>query len=225
MANERYIYRLRTDIDGVAQITDLVPNTSRRPAVLKGQSGYLPGATDNNAVTGAANPTASAITGLAAYILDVTNDEVSGFQISVANADQAASDLIALGDAGSAIDETAIDSIFGALAAPAMGANTLPYPNSAGTAGTASVGTFAGLMQAICGAVYTLPAGSTVDPAAATTQEGSFNGTFRQLYQTGAFNISLGEGDLATYSAATFTYDGTTAAACVVYGDDGSVLS
>ncbi len=225
MANERYIYRLRTDLDGVAQITDLVPNTSRRPAVLKGQSGYLPGATDNNAVTGAANPTAMALTGLSAYILDVTNDEVSGFQISVANADQAAADLIALGDAGSPIDDTAILAIFGALAAPAMGANTLPYTNAAGTAGTVSVGTFAGLMQAICGAVYTLPAGSTVDPAAATTQEGSFNGTFRQLYSSGAFSISLGEGDLATYSAASFSYDGVAGAACVVYGDDGSVLS
>ena len=224
MANERYIYRLRTDIDGVAQITDLLPNTSRRAFSYQKnpQSGYLPAATDNNQVEFLANPTASAVTGLAAYILDVTNDEVTGFQIAAATADLCAADLIALGDAGSAIDETAINNIF--VTTRGMGAGTLPYPSSSG-AGAASVGTFAGLMQAICGAVYTLPAGSTVDPGAATVQEGSFNGTFRQLYQTGAFNISLGEGDLATYSAATFSYESATGAALVVYGDDGTALT
>jgi hypothetical protein len=223
MANERYIYRLRTDIDGVAQITDLVPNTSRRPAVLKGQSGYLPGATDDNSVAGLAASTVAAITGLSAYLLDVTNDEVSGFQISVANADAAATALIALGDAGTAITDAALNTIL--VTTLGMGAATLPYPNAAGTAGTVSVGTFAGLMQAICGAVYTLPAGSTVNAGAVTAQEGSFNGTFRQLYSSGAFSISLGEGDLATYSSAAFSYMSVTGAACVVYGDDGSVLS
>jgi len=224
MANEVYIYRLRTDLnDGVVQITDLLPNTSRRPAVLMGQSGYLPANTDDNSVAALAASTVSAITGLSAYILDVTNDEVSGLQISVADADAAAAALIALGDASSAIDETAINNIF--VTTLGMGAATLPYPNAAGTAGTVSVGTFAGLMQAICGAVYTLPAGSTVDAAAVTVQEGSFNGTFRQLYSSGAFSMSLGGGDLATLTSATFMYADTASQACSVYGDAGSVIS
>ena len=88
MANETFIYRLRTDLgSGAFQITDLVPNTSRKTAVLKGQSGYLaPLRETADVVTLAANPTVQDYVGLEAYLLDVVNDENSGFQISAADA-------------------------------------------------------------------------------------------------------------------------------------------
>ena len=57
MANEAYIYRLRTDLgSGAMQITDLKPNTSRRAFSYEsyGQSGYMPAAAPGVSAT---NPT------------------------------------------------------------------------------------------------------------------------------------------------------------------------
>ena len=122
-----------------------------------------------------------------------------------------------------------------------MGAGTMPFPytntyvaitvSGAGTpgvvpaGGTLSVGTQADLMKACCGGEYTLPTGSTVNPGAVTAQEGSFSTGYRQLYMSGAFAMSLAEGDLATWTDPTFTYASVTAQCAVVYGDDGAVLS
>ncbi len=244
MANEAYVYRIRTDLnDGAHQITDLLPNTSRRAFSYQvhPQSGYLPPRVTNDAVTGAANPTTAALSGLAAYILDVTNDESSGFQIAVADADTAAAAIIALADAGSPVDEAALLAIF--VTTVGMGNGTMPYPSQLALSVTASppgasaagalnvngatsVGTQAGLMQALCGGAYTLPVGSTVNAAAVTAQEGSFDGDgWRQMYQSGAFTISATAGDIAHYADATYTYVAVTGAAAVAYALDGTVIS
>lgn len=232
MANEAYLYRLRADLgSGNVQITDLTPNTSRRPAVLKGQSGYLaPLRETADVVTAAANPTVQDYVGLEAYILDVTNDEVSTLQIAALTAHQAAAAIIVLLDAGSPVTIDALNNIF--VTTLGLGAGTMPFPYLEAPVGAAiasggvqSVGTQADLMKACCGGEYTLPTGSTVDPTAATAVEGSFADTYRQLYMSGSFAASLAEGDLATYTSATWTYATVTGQGAVAYSVAGTVLS
>ena len=243
MANEAYIYRIRTDIGaGAMQITDLLPNTSRRAFSYQsyGQSGYVPARVTADNVTAAANPTVVAYSGLEAYLLDVTNDESSGFQISAADAHAASNAIIALADAGSPIDEAALLNIF--VTTLAMGNGTLPYPSDLALGVTASppgaaapgavnlngatsVGTRADLMKVICGGDYTLPVGSVINAGAVTAQEGSFDDdSWRQLYQTGAMSISAGQGDIASLAGAAFTYASITTPAIVAYKLDGTVL-
>lgn len=240
MANEAYIYRLRADLGTVAQITDLTPNTSRKTAVLKGQSGYMaPAMQTRDNVTAAANPTAQDWSGVEAYLLSNTADEASGLSITGAQAHAAATAIIALLDAGAAVTISDLNDVFitvcGAASVGTMPFTFLNEPvadaDGAGnpgvlSGGTASVGSQADMMKAFCGAEYTLAAGAVGPGIAPVADEGTFEDDYRQLYQSGSFNQSLGEGDLSIYTSATdFTYAGVTAAACVAYGVDGTVLT
>lgn len=229
MANEAYIYRIRTDLShGAMQITDLLPNTSRRAFSYQstGQSGYVPNRLTNDTIAGstAANVTTAALSGLGPYIGAVTNDEAANTQISEALADAAALAIIALMDAGADVDEDALNNIF--VTVGGMGAGTLPFPSNvpASTAGANSLGTQANLMKAASGGSYTLPAGSTYNTGVAIAADnGSFDDDgWRQLYQSGAFSISAGQGDLATYSTAAFTYRAVAGAAVASYMVDGT---
>ena len=240
MANEAYIYRIRTDLgSGAMQITDLKPNTSRRSFSYEsyGQSGYVPAKNSPDNVSAAANPTAAAYSGIEAYILDNTNLQSTGFQISAADAHTIGAAIVALADAGAELTISALnDTFLATLGAGEVG--TMPFPFTAESVadadgagnpgvlsgGTTSTGTQADFMKALCGGTYTLPVGSTVNAGAATSQEGSFSGAFRQLYQSGAMSLSVGQGDIATYSSATFSYSSTAGAALVAYKVDGSVL-
>lgn len=241
MANEAYIYRLRTDLgSGAIQITDLLPNTSRRAFSYQsyGQSGYLPaiapGSTGTTDPTAAAGVTTNASTGLAAYILCYTNDEASGLQIASGLAALVADRIIARFAAGTNVSESEITADF---VAEGVGANTLPFPSMipGSVAGQASLGTRAGFFKAMfssftyasgaqAGAVADGGAGIPAD--ASSILDGSFDDDdYRQLYMSGAMAISLGQGDLATYCDAAFTYGGVAGAAAVVYGPDGMVVS
>lgn len=220
MANEAYIARIRTDLPaGAVQIGDLKPNTSRRSLTYEKvpQSGYLPARVQSEAVTGnvAANVTTTALSGLAAYFADVLATG-AGNGVTAANADAMSAAIVAIVDAGTALGLAQINAALAGVVA--------------GTALTAggSVGTVAQVLQIVSGASYTVPAGTTVNGGAA--YKGSADGAFdldsyRQLYVTGALSLSLGGGDLATYTDATFAYDGTAAAACVVYDEAGAVLT
>jgi hypothetical protein len=48
---------------------------------------------------------------------------------------------------------------------------------------------------------------------------------YRQLYMSGAFAMSLAEGDLATWTDATFTYAMVAGAPAAVYDVSGNVIS
>ena len=240
MANEAFIYRLRADLGTVAQITDLTPNTSRKTAVLKGQSGYMaPAMQTRDNVTAAATPTVQDWSGVEAYLLSNTADEATGVSITGAQAHAAATAIIALLDAGSPVTISALNDIF-IVAVGAGSVGTMPFvfnneyvddADGAGNAGflsggTLSQGTQADMMKAFCGAEYTLPAGSVGPGVLPVVDEGTFEADYRQLYASGSFNQSLGEGDLSIYTSATaFTYAGVTAAACVAYSVDGTVLT
>ena len=92
----------------------------------------------------------------------------------------------------------------------------------------ASVATQAEILQVLAGGRYTLPAGTAANPAAAQykgSADGSFpDGTYRATYESGSLTISLGAGDLATYTDSAFSYDDAAGAAVVVYADDGTLL-
>lgn len=242
MANEAYIYRLRTDLgSGAIQITDLLPNTSRRAFSYQsyGQSGYLPATAPGVSATnptddggGAGGVTTNESTGLAAYMLGNTNDGNLAQQITAAQAIAAETLILARFAAGTQVTEAEINAD---LVSAGCGADTLPFPSqipgsvlgtASATSGVASVGTREGFYKAVFSS-YTLPVGSISD---ATTplvaSQGSFDDDdYRQLYMSGAMSISLGQGDLATYCDASFTYGGVAGAAAVVYGPGGLVVS
>ena len=242
MANEAYIYRLRTDLgSGAMHITDLKPNTSRRAFSYEsyGQSGYMPAAAPGVSATnptddggGAGGVTTNDSTGLAAYMLGNTNDGTSGNQITAAQAIAAETLILARFAAGTQVTEAEINAD---LVSAGCGAGTLPFPSqipgsvngtSSSVGGVASLGTRADFYKSMFSS-YTLASGSVSD---ATTSllaaQGSFDDDdYRQLYMTGAMALSLGQGDLATYCATTFSYAGATGAAAVVYGPGGLVVS
>jgi hypothetical protein len=217
MANEVYICRVRTDLpEGLLQITDLKPNTSRRsfPYEKAGQSGYLGQRVENDTLAAlAANATAAEYMGLAAYLIDHVIDNGSGVTITVTVANAAAIAFIAQADAGGNID------INGAMVtAGGAGAGTTLTNGS-------STGSLTEVLKILAGGSYTLPSGSVVGALAAPLNGGSFNDAgYRQVYASGSVNLSLGYGDLATYSAATFTYSGVAGAAVSVYDASGVAL-
>lgn len=218
MANEVYICRIRTDLPtGLLQITDLKPNTSRRnfPYEKAGQSGYLGQRVENDTLAAlAANATTAEYMGLAAYLIDHVIDQVSGVTITVTVANAAAVAFIAQADAGSDIDINAAMVTSGGA-----GAGTT-LTNAAG-----SNGSLAEVLKILAGGSYTLPQGSVVGALAVPLNGGSFDDDgYRQVYASGSVNVSLGYGDLATYSDATFTYDGTAGAAVTVYDASGTAL-
>ena len=212
MANEAYICRIDTTLSaGIVQITDLRPNTSRRSLTYDKvpQSGYLPARVENDAVQGntAAGVTTSALSGLAAYLVDVVAQNTSGDGLSETIADDAAGEFIAQADAGIDIDANrALVTIGGATAGTTLDSN-------------GSVGSLADVLKILAGGAYTVPAGTAVDGTAAFkgSADGSFDDDgYRQIYQSGALTMSVSEGDLAQHIA-----DGY----CVVYNDDGEALS
>jgi len=220
MANTAYICRIRTDVP-VVPITELRPNTSRRqfPYEPHGQSGYLGDRVENDTLAAlVGNATVAAYDGLAAYLIDNVIDN-GGATITVAVANATADAIIALLDAGSPVTLAAINNALVANGVANAGAGT-----TLTTGG--STGTVVDVLKILSGGKYDLPAGSVVGGLAAGAQLGSFDDDgYRQLYVTGALQISCGEGELATYADATFTYAGAAGAALVVYDSTGAVLT
>lgn len=214
-----YICMIRTDIPaGTLQVLDLQPNTSQRNLIYEppGQTKYVRRLDNNTLAALSANTTIATYTGLAAYLIDNVIDN-GGATITVAVANQAALDIIAALDTGTTdLDLASVNAL---LVAAGAGAGT-----TLNTGG--STGTLTELLMVLAGAEYTLPAGSLVGGLAAGADLGSFTtGQFRHTYNSGALNISLGEGHLSEFVSAGFEYSGTTGAALVVLDDDGTVMT
>ena len=182
MANEAYIYRLRADLGaGAFQITDLTPNTSRKTAVLQGQSGYMPALVQtptNIAALGAGGVTTAAGQGLEAYILATTNDYANGGQISCAAAHAAAALILARLAAGTPVTEVEVsaDVDAGFLSdGGIVSTGSLPWASTipgstlgtaAGGGGVASIGSQLGMMKSIFAPTgFTYAAGGQADAA------------------------------------------------------------
>jgi len=212
-----YLCKIRTDIpDAILQILDLRPNESQRNLIYepRGQNKYLDRVT-NDTVAVVANVTVAQYEGVAAWLIDTIEDSGDGGSLTAAEANTIALALIARMDTGAAMDTASVNGVIQAtVAASGIGIGN-------------SVGTLAQLLQILAGGEYVLPAGSAANPGAAqfdATQDGAFTaGQYLQTRQSGALDISLGDGHLAQFTAATYSYAGTTGAAVVVYNDDGTV--
>ena len=221
-----YIAQTRTDIpNGVLQVLDLWPYTSQRSIYdPPGQTKYINRGEFTGAGQNAARPTtlsgaaasAYACYGLAAYFADNIEDVAGGASLffSAAFANAAATAVAALVDAGAVLNAAAIN---GALAASSAGSSL--------TAGT-STGSVADVLQIVAGGSYLLPAGSAIGGLAAAMGNGSFvDGTYKSTVDGAALAASFASGSLASYTAATFSYDGTAGQALVVYNDDGTLYT
>ena len=215
-----FIARVRTDIDaGTLQWTDLKPNTSLNIPSLEpiGQTGYLGDRVANDTLAAlAANATVAEYEGLAAYLIDNVIDS-GGATLTVTRCNAVAVALIALLDAGSTISA---NDFTAAVVAAGGGAGT-----TINTGG--STGTLVELLKILAGATYTLPSGSVVGALAAALDAGMLDTTTmgRQIYVTGALQISCGEGQLSVYASNTFTYGGVAGRALVVYDSAGALIS
>ncbi len=233
MANTAYICRVRTDLpDGLTQITDLHPNTSQRSLIYQPnpQSGYTPSALQaSSTIAGntAANVTTANLSGLSAYIADVTNDEVSGFQLGEADVDTITAAILGAIASGDDLTDAALITIFGAT----VGANTLPFASADGTAGTNSLGSREDFMKILSGGKYLLPTGSIYNTAApkavieGTLSNATPGTNFRQLYVTGSLQLSCGVGVCSSLASSSFKYKGVSGRAIAVYDGNGNNLA
>lgn len=212
-----YIAMRRTDIpNGVLQVLDLVPNTSLRNQIYDpiGQTKYINRFSSDTLAALSANATVAAYSGLAAYLIDHVIKNAANVTITVTVANQVAGDIEAVVNAGTALTIGVVNASLQARTADATTTLT----------GGGSNGSLADLLQIVAGGQYVLPAGSVVGGLAAPANLGSFtSGVYLPTYDTGAFQISLGSGQLAQFTSASFEYLGTAGAALVVYNDDGSL--
>jgi len=225
--NMPFICKIRTDIpDGILQVLDLRPNTSQRSLIYEppGQTKYINRVQNDTVATttsGGDDVMASAASGVAAYLLDHVEAGGLGAGTSAlldADANTIAAAIIAAMDAGSDLDLTAVNALLSA---------TVATTELTDAGGSASTGSLTDLLKILAGAEYTMPAGAVTESPTGTfdpTEAGAFAGDdYRHTYQTGSLEISLGVGELAGLTAATFEYDGTAGAAVVVLDDDGTV--
>ena len=218
-----YICKIRTDVpDSILQVLDLDPNTSQRSLVYEppGQTKYVNRVVSNVVATVGAGPitTIAAYTGLAAYLIDRVEDtDNADAALTAAFANAIAASLIATLDGGGEITIAVVNA---AIQASTGGAATLT--------GGDSTATLADVLRVLAGGAYNLPVNTQVEDGGNdfdATISGSFAGTDRHTHESGALQISLGEGHLAAFIASTFVYGTTTGAALVVLDDDGTVMS
>jgi len=218
-----FLVMRRTDTpDEVMQVVDLKPNTSQRNYVLTppGQSGYVHPIDDSGAtgLVGAAPlfTTSAVLSGVSAYLLGNINTTAgAGAPFTGAQADAATAALVAIAQAGTVMDLAAVNAALVAVVA--------------GTALTAggSTGVLTELLSAMAGNAWTIPAGTDLAVAGVKTalaNGGFVAGTYRDLYDTGSFHISNGEGNISRLKAATFTYLDVEGAALTVYSATGTLL-
>jgi hypothetical protein len=214
-----YICMKRTDIpNGVLQVLDLQPNVSQRNGSIDppGQTKYV-NRLQNDTLVLSGNDTAAQYEGFAAYLIDHVVKNGANVPITAAVANLIAGDLVAVVNAGTALSLAVINA--------SIQARTVD--GTSGLTAGGSNGTVADILKIAAGAEYVLPAGTTVITGLnAPVNAGAFtNGQYRNTYDTGAFQISFGEGMIAGFMGASFEYDGTTGAALVCYANDGTLYT
>jgi len=221
-----YVVMARTDIpSGVLQMTELKPNDSQRNYIYEppGQTQYvknIPTTTVLAPIVAAGPPvtTSRVSEGMGAYLIDNVAEGTTGLTLLPAVIDPAAAAVIAAAQAGTVLDLAAINAIL--VGAGADGATDL-------TAG-GSTGSVADVLGILAGRVYVVPSGSVLSDGGGlfVAPVGSFqnNDEIKQLYETSAFRISNGDGQIAGFKRADFDYLGTEAPAVTVYAADGTLL-
>lgn len=219
-----FVVMQRTDIPGaLLQMTELKPNDSQRNYIYDppGQTQYVKNIpTSDTVVTTGAGPitTTADFRGLAAYLIDHVEDS-STTAITAAVANGAAAAIIARAQGGLALAVADVDAELVAAGATA----------GTGLTAGASTGSLVEVLGILAGRVYFLPSGSQVEDggnAFDPTISGSFTNDdeFKQLFETSAFKISNGVGQIAGFKRADFNYLGTEDPAVTVYAQDGTLL-
>jgi hypothetical protein len=215
-----YICLIRNDIpQGILQILDLQPNESQRNLIYdpRGQTKYVRRVQNELAVTSGVGPIymANATKGLAAYLIDTIENAAGGIALTAAFANTIAAALIARLDAYQPMDLASVNAVIQATVA------------ASGIGIGASTATLNGVLKVLAGAEYLIPAGATLRGAAGVfvvTAAGIFTtGEYLPTFESGYLNISLAEGHLEGFSAATFEYNGVVGRAVVVLNDNGTV--
>lgn len=228
-----YVLIRREDIpDSLVQIEDLKPHKIHRDYVhsTPGQTGYVKQISDFDTpvvVLGPPDTVLRSVEGLTGYFVDRVEDAVSAAAITSAVAEAASTAIVARVRSGLALDAASIDA---ELIAAGAGAGT-------GIAAGNSFATVAEILEILAGRPFQLAAGSVVNDAAgnfSTVSGGAFSSVSRKFTQTGAFNISIGEGNIASLARTDFFYNGPltstsstpngVGAVIVVYADDGTLL-
>jgi hypothetical protein len=220
-----YIIMRRADIpNGVLQIDDLWPNDSQRNYIYDppGQSGYVRQVPENQTVaTTGAGPilTVRDYCGLAAYLIDNTEDQAAGQALTAAIVNTASAEIIGRTRGGQSVTLADIGAAL-VTAGAGLGTNI-----NVGT----STGSLADVLAILAGAKYMLPGGSTIENGANVFVPGP-HGSFetpphtRLVLQTGAFNVSNGAGDLFNCKRPDFIWNTVLGPAVTVLADDGTVL-
>ena len=212
-----YICMRRTDIEnGVLQVTDLWPNSSQHSLVYGpvGQTKYLRGI-ENDTVTVVANVTYREYSGVTAYLLDTVANGTNGHALTVAQAHNMATDIIALVTSGEAATLVAVNAILD------------DYVTDTELEGNGSVGDLSVLLQILAGGHYVVPAGTGAASGSAfkgTASGEIVSGKYLSTFDGSALHSSLALGQLASLTSSSFSYMGATGAAVVVYDDTGAVL-
>lgn len=231
-----YLLPARLDIPNeTIQVLDLWPNESQRNLTLdpRGETCYVRNIENPDiAANVAAGPPVAAtadIVGLAAYLIgNIDTTAGAGSAVfSAAEAETAADGIVAIANAGTALDKAAIDGVLaGVVAGTTIDAG-------------GSTGVVEEVIAVLAGRVYTITAGTDISDGAGNFagRVGSFNAADAviKVEDTGQFQISLAKGNLEKYTRATFTYIGSQTAAVgpangigpalTVYDDDGTVLA
>ena len=213
----------RTDIpEEEIQVVDLKPNTSQRNYVLTppGQSGYVSnipaGAATGFVGAGPTFTTSAALSGVSAYLLgNVNTTGGAGAPFTGAEADTATAALVLIAQLGAVMDAAAVDAVLTAVVA------------GTSLSGGGSTGVLTELLSAMAGNQWLIPSGTDLAAAGVKTAaaNGAFvAGTYREIYDTGSFNISNGNGNIALLKSATFTYLDVAGAAITVYSATGTLL-
>lgn len=227
MAQQRvFVVMQRTDIpSSLLQLTELKPNDSQRNYIYEppGQTQYVKNIPINDTVaTTGAGPitTDAAYNGIAAYLIDRVEDQVAGLTaLTAAMANDTATDIVAAAQAGTLLDAATIGGLL--------------VGNGAGAGTTLVAGDSTGSLEDVLGILmrrnYLLPGGTEVEDVGndfVATISGSFtnDGEYKQLYETSSFKISNGDGQLANFKDAGFTYLDVAGSALTVYAEDGTLL-
>jgi hypothetical protein len=166
--------------------------------------------------------TSAEYTGLSAFLLDNCVDGADAGTLSAADALTISTALVAeMRTNGGAMTSAAIETIIQVTdAAVTVAASEIQ-----------NAGFVAGVLRCLAGATYTVPITTEIFAAGgnATAAGGSFTAANTRrcglITLTDSLTESIRVGQLEGFIAAGFSYLGTTAAAVVVYDDDGSVLS
>lgn len=200
--------------NGQLMVKDLFPNRSlANPVIDPAPQGprYLRVVETPTLPTLTGTVIAKTVSGLAAYLLVTLDLQAGGNNITPAQAEEIALDLITEMRAGNGLTQALINGVIQAADNPNLNATGIGLGSSTATVNN--------ILQILSGATFTVPAGYDLEDAqnaaqflSEADQESSFSAFFNPIaLEDSSFWISLAQGDISGLKLANFVvvYDGT----------------